>query len=71
MHRLPHGGTSRPGNARPGNGYGRPIRVRPEVRIPEEPAPWLDPDWWLVPAHAYVPVERALDERGAGEAREV
>jgi hypothetical protein len=38
MRRLPHGGTSRPSYARPGNGYGRPVRSGPpaEWRLPDE-----------------------------------
>jgi hypothetical protein len=35
--RLPHGGTARPQHARPGNGYGRPVKPRPG-------APWQVPD---------------------------
>lgn len=27
--RFPHGGTHRPPNARPGNGYGRPLKPGP------------------------------------------
>jgi hypothetical protein len=29
MRRPAHGGTCRPGPARPGNGFGRPLRQRP------------------------------------------
>jgi hypothetical protein len=35
--RLPHGGTTRPQYARPGNGYGRPVKPRPA-------AEWKMPD---------------------------
>lgn len=37
MRRLPHGGTSRPPLARPGSGYGRPVRTGP-------PASWREHD---------------------------
>jgi hypothetical protein len=37
--RLPHGGTSRPSHARPGNGYGRPVKPRPSA------------DWHVPDAH--------------------
>jgi hypothetical protein len=35
---MPHGGTTRPGHARPGNGYGRAVKPRPaeEWRLPDE-----------------------------------
>lgn len=33
MRRPPHGATSRPGPARPGNGYGRPLRVCPAANL--------------------------------------
>jgi hypothetical protein len=32
MRRLPHGATRRPPLARPGNGYGRPVRPRPTAK---------------------------------------
>jgi hypothetical protein len=44
MRRPAKGGTTRPVNVRPGNGYGRPLRPSPD-RDPE-PRPWLDPEWW-------------------------
>ena len=37
MRRLPHGSTTRPPLARPGNGYGRAPHAGP-------PANWRDPD---------------------------
>lgn len=37
MRRLSHGGTSRPPLARPGSGYGRPVRTGP-------PASWREHD---------------------------
>lgn len=43
MRRPAHGGTSRPGPARPGNGYGRPLRVRPSPAL-DDP---VDPSFWL------------------------
>jgi len=45
MSRLPHGGTTRPQFARPGNGYGRPVKPRPgaEWRLPDEyRTDWFD-----------------------------
>lgn len=36
IRRPPHGATRRPPLARPGNGYGRPLRPGP-------PAQWRDP----------------------------
>ncbi|MGZ4691678.1 MAG: hypothetical protein ACXVKA_15455 [Acidimicrobiia bacterium] len=31
-------------SARPGNGFGRPLRPKPERAL--SPRPWLDPEWW-------------------------
>jgi hypothetical protein len=44
MRRPPKGGTTRPLHARPGNGYGRPLRPEPDRAL--SPRPWLDPEWW-------------------------
>jgi len=49
MRRPAKGGTSHPPLNRPGHGYGRPLRPRPD-RGPEAAAddrPWLDPQWWV------------------------
>jgi hypothetical protein len=45
MRRPPKGGTTRPMSARPGQGYGRPLRPRPTRDL--APRPWLDPAWWV------------------------
>jgi hypothetical protein len=46
MRRPAKGGTNRPGLARPGNGYGRPLRPRPSRHVAARP--WLeDPEWWV------------------------
>lgn len=45
MRRPAQGGTSRPGPARPGNGYGRPLRLRPAHIGRGEPT--TDPAWWF------------------------
>jgi hypothetical protein len=45
MRRLPHGGTTRPSHARPGNGYGRTVKPRPamEWRVPDaHRTDWFD-----------------------------
>jgi hypothetical protein len=44
--------------SRPGQGYGRPLRPRPDRRIAERP--WLDPEWW---AAIEIPAEPAPRER--------
>jgi hypothetical protein len=33
MRRVPHGGTTRPPLARPGNGYGRPLKLGPPSQL--------------------------------------
>jgi hypothetical protein len=33
MRRVPHGGTSRPPMARPGNGYGRTLKLGPPTHL--------------------------------------
>lgn len=43
MYRPAHGGTTRPGPARPGNGYGRPLRARP----PTVRGARIDASFWL------------------------
>lgn len=53
MRRPAKGGTSHPPVNRPGQGYGRPLRPRPDLgadRGPDRDAddrPWLDPEWWV------------------------
>ena len=42
MRRPPHGGTVRPGERGPGNGYGRWVG-RPEPRVAVQAAPPVDP----------------------------
>lgn len=50
MPRPPHGGTTRPGPARPGNGYGRALRIWPREIAAEagqlDPPGWRDPEGW-------------------------
>lgn len=45
MRRPAHGGTARPGPARPGSGYGRPERSRPAPIGRDEMS--TDPVWWF------------------------
>jgi hypothetical protein len=45
MRRPGQGATSRPGPARPGNGFGRPMRSRPVLIQRDERA--NDPAWWF------------------------
>jgi hypothetical protein len=45
MRRGAKGGTTHPTLSRPGYGYGRPLRPRPERTATGRP--WLDPRWWL------------------------
>ena len=45
MRRPAHGGTSRPGPARPGSGFGRTLRNGPTAIGPEERS--IDPVWWF------------------------
>jgi hypothetical protein len=33
MRRLPHGATTRPPMPRPGNGYGRPVKLGPSSQL--------------------------------------
>ena len=33
MRRIPHGGSTRPPLARPGNGYGRPVKLGPSSQL--------------------------------------
>ena len=55
MRRLPHGGTSRPPLARPGSGYGRPVRTGP-------PASWREHDV-VVAARRRDPMELLVGSR--------
>lgn len=72
MRRPPHGATSRPGPARPGNGYGRPLRVCPSADLGGafEVGFWLERELELELAEARS-CERARDTLVAtmGEAR--
>lgn len=45
MRRPAQGGTARPGPARPGNGFGRPVRLRGMLIRRDEQA--SDPAWWF------------------------
>ena len=45
MRRPAQGATSRPGPARPGSGYGRPVRSGPVLIGRDEPT--TDPAWWF------------------------
>jgi hypothetical protein len=45
MRRPAQGGTSRPGPARPGSGYGRPVGSRPVLVTRTEQS--TDPAWWF------------------------
>jgi hypothetical protein len=45
MRRPAHGGTSRPGPARPGSGYGGPVRSRPVTIGSDERR--TDLAWWF------------------------
>jgi hypothetical protein len=44
MRRPSRGATTRPGMPRPGYGFGRPLKPRPQLDV--SPRPWLEPEWW-------------------------
>jgi hypothetical protein len=50
MRRPAKGGTTHPSAARPGYGYGRPLKPDPDRQV--DGRPWLEPDWWLGAAEA-------------------
>lgn len=49
MRRFPHGGSSRPPFARPGNGYGRSSTSRPGPLLAVEAAPLPEPGQFCAP----------------------
>jgi hypothetical protein len=62
MRRAAKGGTTHPPLGRPGYGYGRPLRPRPEQRA--EGRPWLEPRWWVTATEAAAEPDRgAVAER--------
>ncbi|MEY3360784.1 MAG: hypothetical protein RL531_503 [Actinomycetota bacterium] len=50
MRRGLRGGTNRPGSARPGMGFGRPLRARPPIVGSERR--WPESTWWAEPVEA-------------------
>ena len=61
MRRPATGGTARPQNSRPGNGFGRPLRPEPARDL--SPRPWLDPEWWSAIVLDPPPRSGAVSER--------
>ncbi|MCZ7527282.1 MAG: hypothetical protein M5U14_13420 [Acidimicrobiia bacterium] len=65
MRRQPHGGTTHPVLARPGNGYGRPVG-RPGPHGHVAPAPFPEPAWFAMDAPPLEPWRvGVLDVRSA------
>jgi hypothetical protein len=56
IRRAAKGGTTHPSLARPGYGFGRPLRPDPDRR--PDRRPWLDPGWWLASTELAEPGER-------------
>jgi hypothetical protein len=62
MRRPAHGGTCRPGLARPGSGFGRPLRQRPLTIGASDGSHAIEPVFWLERELELVGEWRGADE---------